>query len=124
MSALEQPRRLLGLLLIEMGVISEDQLEEALELQEQSGERLGDILIARGYTSRLAIQDALAHQSGLLLQPEEGYGTGLRAQLIRREERITPHLAAAPSHRHADEGEPDDYENEDELTTIKGTLAT
>ena len=82
MSALEQPRRLLGLLLIEMGVISEEQLEQALEVQEESGGRLGDILIARGYTSRLAIQDALAQQSGLWLEPEEGYGTGLRRGCI------------------------------------------
>ena len=99
MSALEQPRRLLGLLLIEMGVISEEQLEQALEVQEESGGRLGDILIARGYTSRLAIQDALAQQSGLWLEPEEGYGTGLRAQLIKREDRHVPQTAEAPPHR-------------------------
>src|SRR5438093_386815 len=62
MSAAEQPRRLLGLLLIEMGVISQEQLEEALAVQARTGERLGEILIERGYTSRLAIQDALAEQ--------------------------------------------------------------
>src|SRR5919204_2361252 len=137
MSALEQPRRLLGLLLIEMGVISEEQLEEALKIQEESGDRLGDILIARGYTSRLAIQDALAQQSGLWLQPEEGYGTGLRAQLIRREERIVPRPVEAPSRQPDDEAvlpeeasganvrsiHPAEDESEDELTELKATLA-
>src|SRR5436309_3927152 len=137
MSALKQPRRLLGLLLIEMGVISEEQLEQALKVQEESGDRLGDILIACGYTSRLAIQDALAQQSGLWLKPEEGYGTGLRAQLIRREERVVPQPAGAPSHRQDDEAglpeevsganvrfiHPEEHESEDELTALKGTLA-
>src|SRR5262249_20647629 len=133
MSALEQPRRLLGLLLIEMGVISEEQLEQALKVQEESGERLGDILIARGYTSRLAIQDALAQQSGLWLEPGEGYGTGPRAQLIRREERAAPQAAEAPLQRQElekeEESEPnvrflhaEEDDHEDELAAIKGTL--
>ena len=39
MSAAEQPKRMLGLLLIEMGVISEEQLETALKVQEETGER-------------------------------------------------------------------------------------
>src|SRR5919204_5916383 len=87
MSAAEQPRRLLGLLLLEMGVITDDQLEKALKIQAETGKRLGEVLIERGFTSRLAIQDALAHQGDLFLEADTGYGTGLRRELVRREGR-------------------------------------
>src|SRR5919201_6027793 len=97
MSAMEQPRRLLGLLLIEMGVITQAQLDQALAIQAETGERLGEILIDRGFTSRLAIHDALAEQSELFLEPESGYGTGLRAQLVKREGRGTPQPADSSS---------------------------
>src|SRR6266571_2049010 len=98
MSAAEQsaalrPHRLLGLLLIEMGLITAKQLEQALAAQQEGGERLGEVLIARGYTSRLAIEDALARQSGFLLEPEGGYGSGLRAKLVEGENRPGPAVA-------------------------------
>src|SRR5919202_4999357 len=87
MSAAEQPRRLLGLLLIEMGVITPEQLEKGLQIQAETGKRLGEVLIERGFTSRLAIQDALAHQGDLFLESDGGYGSGLRAEHVRREGR-------------------------------------
>ena len=93
MSAAEsapEPRLLLGLLLIEMGVISEEQLEQALEAQKESGEPLGKVLVACGHASRLAIQDALARQSGFAFEPEHGYGTGLRTKLVAVERRPEP----------------------------------
>ena len=87
MDAAEQPRRLLGLLLIEMGLISEEQLVQALEAQHRTGELLGEVLIGLGFVTRLAIQDALAKQRGVLLEPDPGFGGGLRDELIRRESR-------------------------------------
>lgn len=87
MGAAEQPRRLLGLLLIEMGLISEEQLVQALEAQEPTGELLGEVLIGLGFLSRLTLQDALAKQRGVLLKPDPGFGGGLRGELIRRESR-------------------------------------
>ncbi len=87
MDAAEQPRRLLGLLLIEMGLISEEQIVQALEAQHRTGELLGEVLIGLGFVTRLAIQDALAKQRGVLLNPDPGFGGGLRNELIRRESR-------------------------------------
>ncbi|MGZ4395113.1 MAG: hypothetical protein ACXVZ2_07110 [Gaiellaceae bacterium] len=87
MDAAEQPGRLLGLLLIEMGLISEEHLVQALETQQRTGELLGEILIGLGIVTRLAIQDALATQRGELLKPDPGFGGGLRSKLIRRESR-------------------------------------
>lgn len=95
MDVAEQPRRLLGLLLIEMGLISEDQLAQALNAQKRTGELLGEVLVARGYVTRLAIQDALALQRGVLLKPDPGFGGGLRGELIRRESRT----AASVDHK-------------------------
>ena len=96
MDAAEQPRRLLGLLLIEMGLISEEQLVQALEAQRRTGELLGEVLIHLGFVTRLAIQDALAKQRGVLLKPDPGFGGGLRGELIRRESRREPSIAKQP----------------------------
>jgi hypothetical protein len=90
MDAAKQRRRLLGLLLIEMGLISEEQLEEALKAQKRTGELLGEVLVGRGYVTRLAIQDALASQRGVLLEADPGFGGGLRDELVRRESRREP----------------------------------
>jgi len=84
MSTERTPWRRLGVLLVESGVISQAELESALAEQSASGRRLGEILIARGYSSRPAIQDALAEQSGVMFEPERGFGTGLRGLLARK----------------------------------------
>jgi hypothetical protein len=84
MAAGERVLRPLGLVLVALGVVSAQEVEEALEEQERSGERLGEILIRLGYASRIAIMDALAEQAGLLLEPERGFGSGLRDEIERR----------------------------------------
>ena len=45
------PRTALGTLLIEEGVIDSAQLEEALRLGTESGERLGEVLVRMGWAS-------------------------------------------------------------------------
>ena len=52
----------LGSLLIEQGRITVQQLEEALYVQEQTGQLLGEILVARGYLTPPALSNALAEQ--------------------------------------------------------------
>jgi len=52
----------LGVLLTEAGAITPAQLEEALRTQEQTQERLGDILRRLGYLDETAMARTLAHQ--------------------------------------------------------------
>lgn len=92
MEAARDEWRPLGELLVEKGVISADELEDALDEQRLSGLRLGEILIARGYASRPGIAEALAQQRGLVLEPERGFGTGLRDQLELRHRQQRVHL--------------------------------
>ena len=49
-------RKFLGEMLIEAGIITNEQLEECLLLQKESGERIGDI-IESNWTSALADSD-------------------------------------------------------------------
>jgi type IV pilus assembly protein PilB len=58
-------RKLLGEVLVEAGMITADQLAEAMELQKQSKERLGRVLISMGIGSEKDIAVAIAKQLGL-----------------------------------------------------------
>ncbi|HTD49348.1 MAG TPA: GspE/PulE family protein [Acidimicrobiia bacterium] len=64
----ELPRRSgrpLGELLVGRGLVSEDQLGEALTKQTTSGKRLGNLLVELGLLSERALTDVLAEQLGL-----------------------------------------------------------
>src|SRR2546430_12384717 len=76
--------RPLGTLLVERGLLTAAELEEALVQQEQTGERLGQILIKQGLVSHPALTDTLAEQYGIELKAESGFGTGLRSLIERR----------------------------------------
>ncbi len=52
----------LGQLLVQRRLITADQLEEALRLQQRTGSRLGRILVGLGAVNRLAVGEALAEQ--------------------------------------------------------------
>ncbi len=54
--------RLLGQVLMETGMISIDDLNEALEVQKSSGQRLGDILINMDIITPEELQMALDFQ--------------------------------------------------------------
>jgi len=56
---------LLGELLHKMGVISEDQLNEALKEHKKSGEKLGQILVKKGIVTSSDLIDSLCIQLGI-----------------------------------------------------------
>ena len=52
----------LGRLLVERGVITEEQLNTALRVQRDEGGMLGEILTSRGWVTPLSIAAAVAKQ--------------------------------------------------------------
>ncbi|MDR7556486.1 MAG: type II secretion system ATPase GspE [Armatimonadota bacterium] len=55
----------LGELLVEAGLLTPAQLEQALQIQQRTGERLGRVLVAQGMATPEAIARAMASQLGL-----------------------------------------------------------
>ena len=94
MATTSRRRKLLGELLIEAGLITPEQLAEAVELQKQTKERLGRVLIGMGIGSEKAIAGAIAQQ--LVLEfvdlddfvPEEEALLALPEHLARRHQLI------------------------------------
>jgi len=58
-------RRQLGELLTSWNAIQEEHLEQALNLQSRTGQRLGRILVGNGWVDDDLLADALAYQTGL-----------------------------------------------------------
>ncbi len=55
-------RKLIGQMLIERGLITEEQLQEALEAQKQSTQLIGQILVDLGYLDKQALYESLSEQ--------------------------------------------------------------
>lgn len=55
-------RKRLGDMLVEAGIITNDQLMEALGKQKESGKRLGEILVDLRFTDEMEIAEAMAQQ--------------------------------------------------------------
>jgi len=72
----------LGELLIQHGLLSEEQLAKALEVQRGTTKRIGEVLVELGLTTELDIASALSRQLGIpyasaasgLLNPKQGEG--------------------------------------------------
>ena len=62
---LRAPQKKLGELLIEAGLISDEQLGQALTIQKHSKKMLGSVLIGEGMVSGSAMVGVLASQLGL-----------------------------------------------------------
>jgi chromosome segregation ATPase len=63
------PARLIGAIFVEKGLITEKELERALEVQKGTGTRLGEILVAQFGVSRLDLASVLADQWEALERP-------------------------------------------------------
>lgn len=71
------PRRIvakqIGELLVECGVITADQLNEAVAIQQQRGGLLGQVLVRLGYADEEAVAQALTTQYGFPYLPLQNY---------------------------------------------------
>jgi len=63
----------LGELLVDLGLITMDQLKQALETQKDKGGLIGQVLVDLGYVSEEAIAQAITAQYGFPYLPLENY---------------------------------------------------
>jgi hypothetical protein len=85
--------RPLGELFLEHGLITRDELEEALSVQAETKERLGQVLVTKGLVSRPELLKVLVDQLGLELE-HEGVPGPLAHDVAKR--RAARGLAAVP----------------------------
>jgi hypothetical protein len=100
-ASLPHPRPVpLGRLLIERGLLSEQQLVEALLEQNRTGDRLGQVLIRLGFVEAPTVAMALATQHGGPLKTEYGFATGFPGEPAEpgTEPSETPEPAASEAH--------------------------
>lgn len=81
-----QQKSRLGLLLVNKGLISRDQLDEALRLQNKTGMRLGEVLIDQGWISEKQLNKSLKNQT------RYRYAAAIAAMLLGP---IQPFMASA-----------------------------
>jgi type IV pilus assembly protein PilB len=60
-------KKRLGEILIDASVITEDVLQKALILQKETGEKLGEVLVSKGFTTNEQIVNAIKQQLGIPL---------------------------------------------------------
>ena len=63
----------LGQLLVDAKLITQEQLDAALKLQEEKGGLIGQVLVGQGVTTEEAIAKALTAQYGFPYMPLAGY---------------------------------------------------
>lgn len=60
--AINGPKRRLGEMLVEAGLTTEENVEEALAMQSETGKRMGQIMVAKGWVSETDMLEVLSHQ--------------------------------------------------------------
>ena len=56
---------MIGQILVQKGLVTEQRLNEALEMQKQTTQRIGEVLVDLGYVDQRQLFEALAEQQGL-----------------------------------------------------------
>ena len=79
--ALERSKKF-GRLLVEGGVISEKNLDEAIKLQQSTGKTLGKVLVEMGVASDSAMLNCIAVKTGLPYLPLKSYEVNPKAVSI------------------------------------------
>ena len=74
----------LGELLVEQAWLTPADLEQALEEQERTGQKLGQIVVDAGFISVEELTTVLLGQCGIDISTQDGFGSGLRDELARR----------------------------------------
>ena len=86
-------RRRLGDIFVERGLISEQQLQEALDQQRETGAKLGEVLVELGFITRVSLAGVIGEQWDerrvtQTAQISSVVETALREQLAERDRRI------------------------------------
>ena len=76
--------RSLGIVLVEQGLVTNNAVEDALAVQVETSQPLGEILLQRSLIARPTLAKALAAQRGRSLEEEGGFGSGLMAKIEQR----------------------------------------
>ena len=99
-------KRRLGDIFVERGLLTDGQLEEALAVQQETGGRLGEILVELGFVTRVALAGVITEQWDALRVTERGRKTAeqpvqaeasstvVEVALRERLEALTAELAA------------------------------
>jgi len=92
-------KRRLGDIFVERGLISEEQLEEALTVQRDTGTKLGEALVELGFVTRVALAGVIAEQwdeAGVTARGRKTSGVTrvVDSELHQRIEVLTAELAA------------------------------
>lgn len=74
----------LGSLLVEKGLVTQEELDIALVEHDRTGRRLGEVLVDLGVVSGAGVTKVLLEQLGVDLSQEKGFGSGLREEIDRR----------------------------------------
>ena len=68
------PNKRIGDILIDAGVINNEQLGIALQMQAATGKKIGEILISKGFVTERKIMEAMEEQLGIPhINPERVY---------------------------------------------------